>query len=108
MNARSWEFVVFAISFIGRMLLSLREKRPYNFCADGLTYFLEITATIAILYPAVIYGSFFWSKFDERVPALSWKHPWIVRLRLILYILGVAALPSCFMSQLMLQFWRFK
>jgi hypothetical protein len=108
MNARSWEFIVFTVAFVGRMVLSLRERRPYNFCADGLTYFLEILATLVLFYPMIIYGSFFWSKFDQRVPALSWKHSWIVRTRLVLYIFATAALPSCFLSQLMLQFWRYK
>jgi hypothetical protein len=107
-NARTWEYLVFASVFLIRLMLSRTEKRPYSYCADGFTHFLQIGATMVILYIPTFFLSAMLSKFTHHIPRLGWAHPWVVRTRIGLYILAVAGVPSCFLSQAMLRFWRFK
>jgi flagellar biosynthesis protein FliR len=108
MNARTVEYGVFVLAFLARLIVSLRDKRPHDHCSDAFANFLKIGATIVILYLPVCLLSILLSKLSNRIPELRWSHPWVVRVRFYMYVLAVAALPSCYLSQVLLRFWRFK
>ena len=108
MTPRTWEYIIFVSAFLIRLYLTKWEKRPYSYCGDAWTLYLQIGATVATLYLPICLVSILLSNFTDRVPQLRWTHPWVVGVRWFLYMLLSAALPGCFLSQLMLRFWRFK
>jgi hypothetical protein len=108
MSVRNWEYGMFAAAFLLRLVWSARDKRPHDYCSDAFGHFLRVGATIAILYLPVCLVSILFSKLSPRIPELRWQHPWVWRVRTAMYLLAIAALPSCYLSQVLLRFWRFK
>jgi hypothetical protein len=108
MTQRAWEYGVFGTAFFLRLALSTREKKHHGYCGEALTLYLQVVATITILCVPVSLFSVLFSNISKRVPRLDWYHPWVARARAILYVILIAAFPSCFLSELILRFWKIK